>query len=204
MVYIGDREYVPREDADAEFLEKVREKMLAMKRDQAAREGWPDPATSSRPEPQRLIKEQIKAAGPYGLDPTLAAIEDCKRLKPPRSAQLCREEEAQTTREGRPASSEPAKLRKVRELSPGSRELTMNSKVGFHRGDAITSWKWCRKAPCLHEFDPDDERLVDCEQKDLAPVAEAPISHKRRSRTRRSSSLVHGFRYRMSLRSLTR
>ena len=37
MVYIGDGQYVPREDADAKFLEKVRAKMLELKRDQAAR-----------------------------------------------------------------------------------------------------------------------------------------------------------------------
>ena len=50
--------------------------------------------------------------------------------------------------------------------------------MGFRFMWKMASWGTLPSVERAHEFDPDDERLVDCEQKGLAPVTEAPMSHK--------------------------
>ena len=62
MVYIGDGQYVPREDADTEFLEPGKDG--SARNEQAALAGRPS-SSDVRPTPQKLTKEQIMAASPW-------------------------------------------------------------------------------------------------------------------------------------------
>ena len=87
MIYIGDGQYVPKEEADAEFLAKVRAKMEAARNEQAALAGRPS-SSDVRSTPQKLTKEQIMAASPYGQDSTLQIVaKDHKRLEETRKRQ---------------------------------------------------------------------------------------------------------------------
>ena len=130
MVYIGDGQYVPKEDADTEFLAKVRAKMEAARNEQAALAGRPS-SSDVRSTPQKITKEQIMAASPYGQDNTLQIVaKDHKRLEETRKrkakedAETKAAEEAQAALDeqaalaGRPTPVQPAKLRVLPPITP--------------------------------------------------------------------------------------
>ena len=130
MVYIGDGQYVPKEDADAEFLARVRAKMEAARNEQAALAGRPS-SSDVRSTPQKLTKEQIMAASPYGQDKILQIVaKDHKRLEETRKrkakedAETKAAEEAQAALDeqaalaGRPTPVQPAKLRVLPPITP--------------------------------------------------------------------------------------
>ena len=189
MVYIGDGQYVPRENADTGFLEKVRAKMEAAKQEQAALAGRPS-SSAAKSAPQKLTKEQIKAAAPYGQDNTFQVVaKEFKRLEETRKRKAKEAEEAQTADDenaalaGRPTSSTPAKLRVVPPMSPRTKAEVMKSDLGFHREDDYAFMDILPEGSLasierVNEFQsPEDPRLVTCEQSDLPPIADVPMSH---------------------------
>ena len=195
MIYIGDGQYVPKEDADAEFLAKVWVKMEAARNEQATLAGRPS-SSDVRSTPQKLTKEQIMAASPYAQDNTLQIVaKDHKRLEETRKRKAKEAEEAKAAEEaqtaqdeqaalaGRSSSAEPAKLRVLPPLSPKEKKEVLESDLGFDRADDY-AFLDCVPEGALAgveragEFDsPDDPKLATCEQGDLAPIANVPMSH---------------------------
>ena len=195
MVYIGDAQYVPKEDADSEFLAKVRAKMEAARDEQAALAGRPS-SSGVRSTPQKLTKEQIMSASPYGQDSTLQIVaKDHKRLEETRKRKAKEDAEAKAAEEaqaaldeqaalaGRPTPMQPAKLRVLPPITPKEKKEMLESVLGFDRADDY-AFLDCVPEGALAgieragEFDsPDDIRLATCEQGDLGPIASVPMSH---------------------------
>ena len=147
MVYIGDGQYVPKEDADAEFLARARAKMEAARNEQAALTHRPS-SSDVRSTPQKLTKEQIMAASPYGQDNTLQIVaKDHKRLEETRKRKAKEDAEAKAAEEaqaaldeqaalaGRPTPVQPAKLRVLPPLTPKEKKEMLESVLGFDRAD---------------------------------------------------------------------
>ena len=147
MVYIGDGQYVPKEDADSEFLAKVRAKMEAARDEQAALAGRPS-SSGVRSTPQKLTKEQIMSASPYGQDSTLQIVaKDHKRLEETRKRKAKEDAEAKAAEEaqaaldeqaalaGRPTPMQPAKLRVLPPITPKEKKEMLESVLGFDRAD---------------------------------------------------------------------
>ena len=195
MVYIGDGQYVPKEDADAEFLARVRAKMEAARNEQAALAGRPS-SSDVRSTPQKLTKEQIMAASPYGQDNTLQIVakdhkrfEETRKRKAKEDAEAKAAEEAQAALDeqaalaGRPTPVQPAKLRVLPPITPKEKKEMLESVLGFDRADDYAFLDLVPEGALAGveragEFDsPDDIRLATCEQGDLGPIASVPMSH---------------------------
>ena len=141
MVHIGDGQYVRKEDADTEFLAKVRAKMEAARNEQAALAGRPS-SSDVRSTPQKITKEQIMAASPYGQDNTLQIVaKDHKRLEETRKrkakedaetkaaegAQAALDEQAALA--GRPTPVQPAKLRVLPPITPREKKEMSSASI---------------------------------------------------------------------------
>ena len=159
MVYIGDGQYVPKEDADSEFLAKVRAKMEAARDDQAALAGRPS-SSGVRSTPQKLTKEQIMSASPYGQDSTLQIVakdhkglEETRKRKAKEDAEAKAAEEAQAALDeqaalaGRPTPMQPAKLRVLPPITPKEKKRCWNPSLASTAPMTMPSSIACPKEP---------------------------------------------------------
>ena len=140
MIYIGDGQYVAKEDADTEFLTKVRAKMEAARNEQAALAGRPS-SSDVRSTPQKLTKEQIMAASPYGQDNTLQAVaKDHKRLEETQKRKAKEDAEAKAAEEAQAAKDEPPSRAGQHSLNQQSSRSFLHSCQRRRRQCWKTTW----------------------------------------------------------------